>query len=100
MNYAGKDNGTAVLRLSGRFDFSAFRPFRELYEPLLSDSDVSVIELNFAAVEYVDSAALGMLLMLRDKGEKLGKKVVLSGCGGNVQQLLEVANFQQLFEIA
>lgn len=99
MNYAGKENGTAVLRLSGRFDFSVFRSFRELYEPLLGDSDINVIQLNFAAVEYVDSAALGMLLMLRDKGEKLGKKVVLSECGGNVQQLLEVANFQQLFDI-
>lgn len=99
MNYAGKENGTAVLRLSGRFDFSVFRPFRELYEPLLSDTDINIIQLNFAAVEYVDSAALGMLLMLRDKSAKLGKKVVLSECGGNVQQLLEVANFQQLFDI-
>lgn len=99
MNYAGKENGTAVLRLSGRFDFSTFRSFRELYEPLLTDTEVRVIELNFGAVEYVDSAALGMLLMLRDKGEKLGKKVVLRDCSSNVRQLFEVANFQQLFEI-
>jgi anti-anti-sigma factor len=99
MNYAGKENGTAVLRLSGRFDFSVFRSFREFYEPLLADADVSIINLNFAAVEYVDSAALGMLLMLRDKAEKLGKKVVLGECSVNVQQLLEVANFNQLFEI-
>jgi anti-anti-sigma factor len=99
MNYAGKENGTAVLRLSGRFDFSLFRSFRELYEPVLADADVAVIQLNFAAVDYVDSAALGMLLMLRDKAEKLGKKVVLGDCSATVQQLLEVANFNQLFEI-
>jgi HptB-dependent secretion and biofilm anti anti-sigma factor len=100
MNYAGKENGAAILRLSGRFDFSLFRSFRALYEPLLDDADINVIELDFAAVEYLDSAALGMLLMLRDKGAKLGKKVVLSHCSSTVQQLLEVANFHQLFEIS
>ena len=99
MQYSGKENGVAVLRLSGRFDFSTFRSFRELYEPILGDASVNTITLNFAAVEYLDSAALGMLLMLREKAEKAGKKVLLAECQGSVRQLLDVANFGRLFEI-
>lgn len=100
MNYSGNENGTAVLLLSGRFDFSNFRSFRELYEPILIDADVHTIALNFKAVEYLDSAALGMLLMLREKAEKLGKKVVLVDCQGTARQLLEVAHFDRLFELS
>ena len=99
MRYAIKDN-RAVITLSGRFDFSAFRPFRELYEPFLGQAQVHAIELNFSAVEYLDSAALGMLLLLREKAEKAGKKVILTGCSGTVQNLFEVANFGRIFEMS
>lgn len=99
MHYSGNENGTAVLSLSGRFDFSNFRSFRELYEPVLGDAQVKTVALNFKAVEYLDSAALGMLLMLRERAEKLNKKVVLVECQGTVRQLLEVAHFDRLFEL-
>jgi anti-anti-sigma factor len=99
MQYAGKEQGVADLRLHGRFDFSIFRSFRELYEPAVVDPEVDTLRLDFTAVEYVDSAALGMLLMLREKVEKLGKRVVLAGCQGGVRQLLDNAHFGRLFEI-
>lgn len=93
-------NNRAVITLGGRFDFSAFRPFRELYEPLLIKPDIDTIDLSFSAVDYLDSAALGMLLLLREKAEKAGKKVILSGCQGTVLGLFEVANFGRLFEMS
>ncbi len=94
------NNNRAVISLGGRFDFSAFRPFRELYEPLLTKTEIDTIELNFSTVDYLDSAALGMLLLLREKAEKAGKKVTLSGCQGAVLSLFEVANFGRLFEMS
>lgn len=100
MQYSGKVSGTATLRLTGRFDFSVFRSFRDLYEPVLGEADVHTVALNFAGVEYLDSAALGMLLMLREKAEKLDKKVVLVECRDTVRQLLDVAHFGRLFEIS
>lgn len=92
-------NRRFVIKLSGRFDFSALRSFRDSYEPALAAPDSEVIELNLGTVEYIDSAALGMLLLLRDKAKAVNKEVVLSGCRGTVLQLLEVANFGQLFEM-
>ena len=55
--------------------------------------------IDFSSVEYLDSSALGMLLMLRDKMGGAKKDVSLSGVHGNVKQVLEIANFGQLFHI-
>ena len=50
-------------------------------------------------VEYLDSSALGMLLLLRDKGKAMGKQVSLANCGGTVRDVLRVANFDKLFAL-
>ena len=49
-------------------------------------------------VAYLDSSALGMLLMLRDKAKSSGKTVCLANARG-VRQVLDIANFGKLFPI-
>lgn len=88
-----------VVRLNCRFDFNCIREFKDLYEPLLSDAAVAAIEINMSGVEYIDSTALGMLLALRDKSRGAKKTICISGCKGVPRQVLEVANFDKLFEI-
>jgi anti-anti-sigma factor len=50
-------------------------------------------------VDYLDSSALGMLLMLRDKAKGAAREVVLTKCTGAVKQVLDIANFGKLFRI-
>jgi anti-anti-sigma factor len=88
-----------AVQLSGRFDFSMLRAFKAMYEPLLNDKAVRVIEVNLARVEYIDSTALGMLLTLREKAKDAQKRVILSHCTGTPRDVLEVASFGKLFEI-
>jgi anti-anti-sigma factor len=94
-----KDSGRAVIKLAGRFDFNTHRDFRSAYEALLNDASVRSVTVDFAAVDYLDSSALGMLLMLRDKLGGVNKEVSLSGVSGNVKQVLDIANFGKLFQI-
>lgn len=94
------DAGKAVIRLAGRFDFNTHREFRGAYEPLLADASVNSVVVDFAAVDYLDSSALGMLLMLRDKLGGVNKSVALMGVSGNVKQVLDIANFGKLFQIS
>ena len=54
----------------------------------------------FSGVDYLDSAALGMLLLLREKLGNVRKEVELTGTHGMVKQVLEIANFARLFRIA
>jgi len=91
--------GKAVLNLNGRFDFHSHRDFRGAYEKALDTADVREIAINFKQVDYLDSSALGMLLLLREKSEAAGKSVSLFGLQGMVKQVLDIANFGKLFTI-
>lgn len=94
INEAGQN---ATLRLEGRFDFNASREFRDSYERILSRREIESIDVDLSAVNYLDSSALGMLLLLREKAEPTGVKLALVSSRGAVRQILEVANFHKLF---
>ena len=90
----------ATLGLQGRFDFNSHRDFREATEGVLANAEVQALNVDLAQVEYLDSSALGMLLMLRDKIKASNRSVSLVNCRGPVKQVLEIANFAKLFEVS
>lgn len=93
------DHTIARITMSGRFDFSSHRLFRDTYDEILENPDVTEIMIDLGAIEYLDSSALGMLLLLREKTGNAGKSMTLTNCHGVVRQVLEVANFNKLFTI-
>lgn len=95
-----KEGARAIIKLIGRFDFNTHREFRGAYEPLVAESEIRSVTVDFTAVDYLDSSALGMLLMLRDKLGGANKDVQLTGVRGNVKQVLDIANFGKLFQIS
>lgn len=92
-------DGRAVIRLVGRFDVSGRRAFREAVEQALEPGDVREVEVDLGGVAYLDSSALGMLLVLRDKARAANRGVTLVNCKGGVKQVLDIANFSKLFPI-
>lgn len=93
------NGSTAVLSMNGRFDFNSHREFRSASEQATKAEGVSEIEVDMGGVDYLDSSALGMLLLLREKTSIANRKLALSNCKGMVLQVLEVANFNKLFAI-
>lgn len=90
----------AILRLSGRFEFSAHREFREAIERLLKIEGVDELVVDLMDVEYVDSSALGMLLMLRERANSAKLGLALANPRGMVRQALDIAHFEKLFAIS
>lgn len=96
-NVSNRD-GKAVITLQGRFDFNAHREFRESVDLAIKDAARDIhVDLN--GVDYLDSSALGMLLMLRDKAKGAGKEVSLANARGSVKQVIDIANFGKLFAL-
>jgi anti-anti-sigma factor len=89
----------ATINMNGRFDFSAHRSFKEAYDPLLQQKNISSLEINLADVAYMDSSALGMLLLLHERAQAEGKEVVLCRANPTIMQILDIANFGKLFTI-
>ena len=89
----------ATIHMTGRFDFNVQREFKEAYDPQLNNTVIAALEVNLAEVDYLDSSALGMLLMLRERATTSGKPLKLCKPNPSVAQILEIANFAKLFTI-
>lgn len=91
----GSDNNTTI-RVTGRFDFSCHGAFREAYLAAPNGSDYVV---DLGETSYIDSAALGMLLLLREHAQQQGVRVAISNVKGQTKEVLQIANFHRLFKI-
>lgn len=86
------------IRLPSRFDYAYHRQFGDIYGPLLLNPDVKEIVLDFSKVEYLDSSALGMMVLLQKKCSAENKKNKIKGARGATEEILKMANMQKLFE--
>ncbi len=87
------------LHLSGSFDCHSNVGFRNAWRPWLKEKEVGCLTLDFSEVPYMDSSALGMLLLLRQQANGAGKQVVLSHCGPDLRRILSIAHFDSIFSI-
>jgi len=55
--------------------------------------------VDFTRVEFIDSSALGLLLILKEHEKKSGQSIVLMALQEKVLDALRMANFQSIFKI-
>ncbi|WP_191603308.1 STAS domain-containing protein [Marinomonas algicola] len=91
-----KAGSSVTISIIGNFDFSLFNDFKESYINSVGQYTVYRIELH--QVEYLDSAALGMLLSMRSS---LGNGCTIELCGANdfIRNILKISRFDKLFVI-
>lgn len=92
------DGQELTINIQGRFDFNAHQAFRDAYQRADYTAQRYVVDLSGAT--YLDSSALGMLLLLRDHGGGDKANIRLINCNPDVRKVLSVSNFEQLFVIA
>jgi len=88
---------TLSIHVSGRFDFGLHQDFRKASEQ--AKGDVNHIIVDLGKVDYLDSSALGMLLVLRDRVGENKSAVKIKNIKPDVKKILEIANFNQLFTL-
>lgn len=94
-----QDSRTLTIKVSGRFDFSLHREFKAAYAQL-PDLPRWRIQVDLSRVDYMDSAALGMLLVLRERAGGEQARIALQGAQSTVLQILQVSSFERLFTLA
>lgn len=91
------DNGQEVtVCVAGRFDYRVYDSFKASYTSIADQG--KQINVDLSQTDYMDSSALGMLLMLR---EHVGRaaKILLVNPTPDVMRVLAIANFDKLFAI-
>lgn len=91
------NDGTEItISIDGRFDFGLQKDFRASYEKVQAKRYI----VNLMNTQYMDSSALGMLLMMREHVGGSRADITLQNCSKDIKTILSVANFQSLFKIA
>lgn len=89
------DRQTLYVKVHHRFDFSIQREFHSACHVRRYQRYV----VNLSGIDYIDSAALGILMLLyRCIGEER-RAIALIQCSPGVLEVLRIAHFGQFFEI-
>ncbi|MBA1192541.1 STAS domain-containing protein [Pseudomonas entomophila] len=91
------DEKRLTIKVRGRFDFGLHQAFRSAYEDPPVAPEQVVIDL--AETTYLDSSALGMLLLLREYQGDDQARVSVVNANTDVRTILAISNFSKLFEI-
>lgn len=91
-----KNDNAVTISIRDRFDFGLHKEFRASYKDRPNSSKY-VIDMR--DVKYIDSSALGMMLLLREHVQKNSGIVVIANCNPDIKKILTIANFERLFDI-
>lgn len=94
-NYSEHDRELKIS-INGRFDFSVQKEFRSAYQ---DNAPAASYHVDLNGTDYMDSSALGMLLLLRKHAGGEQQNVVISGANDAVRKILDIAKFDKLFDI-
>lgn len=92
------DDAGPTLILRDQLTFADREVFETVIDKLLARKRPRAA-VDLSALDYMDSAGLGMLLTLRDRAERAGVDVVLRRPRSEVRELLVLACFDTLFAI-
>lgn len=92
------DKRVATIKIKGRFDFSLHNEFRKAYKDLNLKGGEFVIDLG--STDYLDSSALGMMLLLKEYAEATSCKIKIQNPKDEIREILQIASFDKLFILA
>jgi anti-anti-sigma factor len=92
------DNDDATVSMSGEFTFTDHVAFKAIASRLLERQGKPIV-IDLAKLEFIDSAGLGMLLIVREEADKAHRSLVLRGPCGQVKRMFDVTKFDTLFTV-
>lgn len=92
-----EDSKKCTISINERFDFSLHQTFRDAYTSVTTQNLTFILDLS--KTEYMDSSALGMILLLKDHVQMYNGNLIISKPSETVRKILEIAQFQRLMTI-
>ena len=99
MEHSAVVNGDSLeVSLNGKFTFADNKTFNVFLDDITRGKHKRVV-INLAGVDFIDSAALGILLLTRDRCDKASASLVVRNPRGQVKQMFDISRFSELFRI-
>ena len=78
-----------TISVEGRFDFSAHKEFRDSYQ--CAEGEPRQYQVDMASADYIDSSALGMLLVLRDRSGGDAANISIVNCSDEIKKIFSIS---------
>jgi anti-sigma B factor antagonist len=95
--------GAAVIELAGEVDGSAAAVLTAAYEQAVSSADaigeVSTVVLDFAAVDYINSTGIALIVSVLARARAERRKVVASGLSPHYREIFDITRLSDFIEL-
>lgn len=100
MDYTvNKDEINYRINMNGSFTFSDNQSIRELLAEI-KEANAEKYILNLDGLSEIDSAGLGMLILINEATKEKNTPFSISGANGQVSRMLEISKFSELMSIS
>ena len=92
--------GAAVIELSGEVDGSAATVLTTAYEYAVSGApDLGTVVLDFAAVDYINSTGIALIVSVLARARAERRKVVASGLTPHYREIFDITRLSDFIEL-
>ena len=91
------DEQQLTMQLPQQFVFNSYREFRNAYQNM--QPETRLVRLDLKSTEYLDSAALGMLMLLHEHCTDSNRKLELVNLSDYVKRLLNATRMDRHFDL-
>jgi anti-sigma B factor antagonist len=95
--------GAAVIELAGEVDGSAAAVLTAAYERAVTASadsaDLGTVVLDFAAVDYINSTGIALIVSVLDRARAERRKVVASGLSAHYREIFDITRLSDFIEL-
>ncbi|PWC84035.1 anti-anti-sigma factor [Azospirillum sp. TSH100] len=84
--------------LTGRLEFTDHDRLSDIIS-LVEQSTARRFVLDLSGLEFIDSAGLGMLLILQDETESRNIRMIVRGPAGDVRRSIELARLSEIITV-
>ncbi|MGQ9366653.1 STAS domain-containing protein [Azospirillum sp. ST 5-10] len=99
MEFQARTTPEAIeARLNGRLEFADHERLRDLVA-LLDGPEAQRFVVDLSDLTFIDSAGLGMLLILHEEAEQRNVRLVVRDPRGDVRRSIELAKIDEILSI-
>jgi anti-sigma B factor antagonist len=96
--------GVAVIELSGEVDGSAAAVLTAAYERAVNSAlgdpaDLGTVVLDFAAVDYINSTGIALIVSVLARARAERRKVVASGLSPHYREIFDITRLSDFIEL-
>ena len=92
-----EDGNVLTITVPSQLNITAHKEFGEAYKDNLAQVSSCIVDMT--DVEFMDSSALGMMLMFREKAVAENVEISISNAAPSIKKIFTMANFDKLFKV-